>query len=266
MKSLKTTFLSLLLVTSAYVQAESRVLYTEKESSIDNRTIQIANPIQNLSALERNLIDHIQFSIEQGLQLVSSLPSEVFKIDGMSSPKGRCFLNNLCSLPGTIYLEIGCWKGSTFVSALYGNQNSVVGAIGIDDWSQFTGPEKCFSTNCRNFLQQLPYQFYSHDCFSKDPQEFIKTPVNIYFYDGGHSEEDQAQAFLFYNSVLDDVFIGVVDDWNWEEVRAGTFRAFSELNYEILYEAALPARKIGQDIEDWWNGYYVAVIRKSKNS
>jgi hypothetical protein len=70
-------------------------------------------------------------------------------------------------------------------------------------------------------------------------------------------------AFVYYNDVLDDVFIGVIDDWNIEAVREGTFAAFAKLKYEVLYEQALPARYNG-DKDQWWNGYYVAVIPKLK--
>lgn len=107
----------------------------------------------------------------------------------------------------------------------------------------------------------MPHKFYSHDCFDVDPESFVFEEVNIYFYDGGHARQDQANAFLYYNNILDDVFIAIVDDWNWDDVRNGTFDAFKELGYQILYEVSLPSDGNG-DISKWWNGLYVAVIRK----
>lgn len=57
----------------------------------------------------------------------SKLYSEPYLFhDRMSSPKVRHLLNNLCSLPSTSYLEIGTWKGSTWISALFQNQKSVI--------------------------------------------------------------------------------------------------------------------------------------------
>ncbi len=73
----------------------------------------------------------VQTSIELAYQGSSSLTQQILNIDGMSSPKVRHFLNNLCSLPGTSYLEIG-WKGSTWISALYGNKATIQQA---DDWN-----------------------------------------------------------------------------------------------------------------------------------
>jgi hypothetical protein len=49
----------------------------------------------------------------------------------------------------------------------------------------------------------------------------------------------------------------VVDDWDLEQVRMGTFNAFKQLGYQILYQNEIfPAEDVG-------NGQYVAVIKKS---
>lgn len=213
---------------------------------------------------ESFLITHVQNCIERGWNEQSKLDKKILKIEGMSSSKVRHFLNNLCSLPNASYLEIGCWKGSTWVSALYQNQLSMASAIAIDNWSGFGGPKDVFYLNSARFLGNFGYQIYSGDCFKVDLQSLFQRPVNIYLYDGDHSALSQEKAFTYYNDVLDDVFIAVVDDWNWREVKQGTRSAFKKLNYEILYEEALPARAKGSDRELWWNGYYVAVIRKSR--
>ena len=53
----------------------------------------------------------------------------------------------------------------------------------------------------------------------------------------------------------------MIDDWNRSNVREGTKAAFEKLNYQILFEKVLPSR-FENDPETWWNGLYVAVIRK----
>lgn len=209
---------------------------------------------------EQLLINHLKNSIELGSQEKSNLNQNILNIQGMSSPKVRHFLNNLCTLPNSSYLEIGVWKGSTFVSALYQNQNTISQAIGIDNWSEFGGPLKEFLSNTAYFLSNAKYQFHPVDSFTIDKSIF-KQPVNIYFYDGTHTPLAQELAFTYYNDILDDVFIAVVDDWNSDDVKNGTYAAFKKLNYEILFEQILPANFNG-DIENWWNGLYVAVIRK----
>lgn len=212
---------------------------------------------------EKELISHVEDSISKAEKGISKLTKEVLQIKGMSSSKVRHFLNNLNSMPNSAYLEIGCWQGSTWVSGLYGNESTLVSAIAIDDWSLFSGPKQEFARNCAYFLKNNTYQFFSEDCFKLNLGSRFSHPMNVYFYDGGHLEIDQELAFTYYNDVLDDVFVAVVDDWNFKEVPVGTRRAFAKLNYEILFETVLPARWNG-DVDNWWNGLYVAVIRKPK--
>jgi hypothetical protein len=217
---------------------------------------------EKMTPREELLVNHVKTSIgrvESGYRV----PSQILNIPGMSSPKGRSLLNLLCSLPGTKYLEIGCWKGSTFVSALHGNSHALAQAYAIDNWAAFTGPKNEFLANCSRFLPISQYQYtvYSEDCFAINKNK-LGGRINVYFYDGEHERIDQEKAFTYFDDILDDVFIAVVDDWNPIEAREGTFEAFKKLNYTILFEQVLPARFNG-DVEQWWHGFYVAVIRKN---
>ncbi len=204
------------------------------------------------------LIEHVKKSIVNAELGISKLNNEILSLEGMSSNKVRHFLNNICSLPDAQYLEIGTWKGSTFISALYGN--NLLKAIAIDDWSEFSGPKIDFQNNLNRFLTNNLYHFYEYDCFKFD-LALVKNKVNIYFYDGGHTQEDQRLAFTYYNEIFEDTFIAIVDDYNHEPAAIGTQMAFEELGYNILFEQHLPASYNG-DIENWWNGLYVAVLSK----
>ena len=194
-----------------------------------------------LEEKERLLIAHVEQSINQAMLGESKLTAKVMNLAGMSSPKVRHLLNNLCSMPQTRYLEIGSWKGSTWISALFKNSETIAEAISIDNWSEFGGEAK-FKSNCNRFLSDIPYKTYSADCFTLDIHAICQHPINIYFYDGYHSALAQEMAFSYYNDIFDDVFIAIVDDWNWQEVQEGTHAAFEKLNYKVLYERAMPAK------------------------
>jgi hypothetical protein len=211
---------------------------------------------------EERLISHVQQSIANAEKGISSLTSEILSLQGMSSSKVRHFLNNVCSFPNTRYLEIGTWAGSTWISALYGNFLNVSFALAIDNWSEFGGPVGKFRKNCQRFLQNYSYQFLEANCFRVNLNAAFKTPISVYFYDGAHDALSQEKAFTYYNSIFDEVFVAIVDDWNWDSVQKGTMKAFALLSYEILFEAKLPAKLTG-DLDAWWNGLYVAVIRKN---
>jgi len=87
-------------------------------------------------------------------------------------------------------------------------------------------------------------------------------------YDGNHTDESHYRALSHYYDCLDDVFIYIVDDWNWLEVRNGTNNAIQNLNLRVLYEKEI--RLTGDNTHTphplarntWWNGIYVAILQK----
>lgn len=261
MKKMRLLMFIFILSTHMSLFGDLPVLYTNQSIYTISPEGTFAFPADSLSSHEEEMIRKVQIAVQDAWHGISKLPLDVLNISGMSSSKNRHFLNNICSYPNTHYLEIGCWKGSTFISAIFKNKSSILSATGIDNWTEFGGPYSEFRNNCQQFISDIPYHFYSHDCFKINPDTFIKNKINVYFYDGGHTKQDQANAFLFFNNILENVFIAIIDDWNHPPVREGTFEAFNKLGYTVLYEIGLPARFNG-DIEWWWNGLYVAVIRK----
>ena len=229
-------------------------------TKIPNDNITFYNSLDNNQKL---LINHVIKSIKNAYLGKSKLTKDIFRIPGMSSSSGRSLLNNICSLKGARYLEIGTWKGSTFVSALYKNENTLSRAVAIDNFSQFNASDvkKTLLENINRFLVTNKIKFYDNDSFKLDLAKLSGEKFNIYFFDGEHTVESQYLAFTYYNDVLSDNFIAIVDDYNWSNVKEGTQLAFKDLNYQILYEQFLPSKHNG-DLSTWWNGTYIAVISK----
>jgi predicted O-methyltransferase YrrM len=184
-------------------------------------------------------------------------------IPGMSSRKGRLFLNQLCHLLKNInYLEIGSWMGSMLCSALY--LNTEIKAYAIDNFSGFVQSEKQ-PYNVREMLHRhlIQYSNGNHSFFDADCWKFDKAllpKIDVYFFDGDHDYESQYKAFIEYDSVLSDKFIAIVDDWEFppciNDVQQGTLDAFKKLDYEIVAQRVLPKA------EHWHEGMFVAVIQK----
>lgn len=210
---------------------------------------------------QERLITHVKKSIENATAETSKLTQEILALEGMSSVKVRHLLNNICSLPKAHYLEIGVWKGSTFVSALY-NNTEIASAVAIDNWSDFGAPRTTLFGNVTKFLSLAPIDIYELDAFKLNKKEALPSPVDIYFYDGSTSFESAKKAFTYYNDSFADTFIAIVDDYNQAGVSFGVEEALRELSYDILFEAILPANYNG-DRDNWWNGVYVAVIKKN---
>jgi hypothetical protein len=89
-------------------------------------------------------------------------------------------------------------------------------------------------------------------------------------YDGNHTKDSHYKALLHYYNCLDNMFVFIVDDWNWKEVRDGTYDSFKQLKLSVLYEREIKTRDADDsylpllsEIErQWHNGIYVAILQK----
>ncbi len=199
------------------------------------------------------LAEHIDTAITSAIRGESKLTSEILALDGMSSSRGRALLNNLVALHSGRYLEIGTWKGSTFVSALYGNNVSC--AVSIDDWSEFGGPKAEFKANCDAFLGGTNLVHYDHDCFTVELEE----KFDIIFYDGWHDVLEQEKALTYFERNMASTCIFIVDDWNWASVKAGTAAGLEKLTtHRVAREWCLECSECDRD--SWWNGTKIILL------
>src|SRR5262249_36592181 len=152
----------------------------------------------------------------------SSLPAEICTIHGMSGQRYRSFINQLiASIPHPRYLEIGSWAGSTAAAALHGNRAR---AVCIDNWSQFGGPRSEFFANISKVLSNdIEFKFLEEDFRTVDYSQL--GTFNVYMFDGPHTEDDHYDGIAIAQAALDELYILIVDDWNWVKVRVGTLRA-----------------------------------------
>lgn len=193
----------------------------------------------------------------------SKLTQAIYEIEGMSSNKVRDYLNKICQLKDTRYLEVGLWKGSTFISACYGNELT---AWGIENFSEFAGPRQEFTNNFNKYLGSQPnVHFIEADYFSLNLLDAGITGVNVFFYDGAHTENEQYKALDHAYESLADKFIYIVDDWNHQPARDGTMRIIEDLKLKVVFKKEYPANFNG-DKENYWNGLGVFYLKKSFNN
>ena len=193
----------------------------------------------------------------------SPLPHEIRQIEGMSGQKYRSLINRLVgSMSDARYLEIGSWAGSTAAAALHGNR---VRALCIDNWSEFGGPRELFFANIKKVLTpNIQFEVIERDFRAVDYKD-IGT-FNIYLFDGPHAEKDQYDGIMIVQPALANPFILIVDDWNWREVRLGTFRALLDARCRV--EASIEIRtnenpKLAGRASHWHNGYFIGVVNKT---
>jgi hypothetical protein len=211
---------------------------------------------------------------------------------GMSSTKGRHMFNNVCRALGSIkkvkYLEIGTWAGSTLLSTLFGNGDKMECATAIDNFSQFqenhavrqsleggliqlfgeSGLKKQENGDMISNLGDFRFNFFESHCFELDKKR-LSDKYNFYFFDGPHSYEDTKKGFTYYNDVLEDYFVVLIDDWNRDYVKKAWEDVSEELKYTIHHEWNLYGAGGIEDNpnhkEDWWDGYYVAIVSKENS-
>ena len=213
-----------------------------------------------------DLKQHIETAFEKAEKGESKITNEILTMQGMTGIKTRHFYNNILNIDDARYLEIGTWKGSSVCSAMCRNKANVVC---IDNWSELGGPKDEFLMNFNTYKGENNAIFIEEDCFKVDISQFSK--FNIYMYDGNHSNENHYKALVHYYNCLDDMFIFIVDDWNWKDVRNGTRESFKHLNLSILYEREIRTTNDDSHPEwgsekqvQWHNGIYVTILQKSK--
>ncbi len=202
-------------------------------------------------------------------------PSAYYNVEGLTSPRVRHFLNNLCSQEGAVYLEVGVYAGSTFCAAV--QNNDMVAAYANDNWSQpnlqparddmdLTLENVTVDTFVKNLQENITTDSLDFDIkvLNGDSSQLGKKDfehdVNVIFYDG---DNDQLKMIEFYTQMLtftQDVFTLVVDDANVEK-NVEVTKQFIEYNgLKVLYERELLNDQ--EDINMWWNGLYVVVVSK----
>lgn len=226
----------------------------------------MAKPIELIETVvdcDIPLAGAIKASLAEAQNLAGKLNRDVLGMPGMSGRKFRFLLNNLVGrIADPRYLEIGCWHGSTFCAALHGNK---VMALAIDNWSQFGGPSAEFFANLsRNCSRKTSVSVLTADFRSVNYATVGR--YNIYFFDGPHAAQDHYDALAVTLPALDDTFVFIVDDWNWEQVRRGTFEALSRLRLHVAYQMTIRTSldgtvpNIQRGDSDWHNGYFLSVL------
>jgi hypothetical protein len=215
------------------------------------------------------LIEHVKESFHKAEAYISKLDNYILSMDGMSGKKTRHLYNNIASMPDSKYLEIGTWKGSTVCSALCNNS---IYCVAIDNWTEFGGPKDEFMNNFNRYRGDSNATFIEADCWSLGTKDFdISKKFNIYMYDGNHDENAHFRALSHFQPLLEDEFIYIVDDWNWDYVNRGTLEAINRNHFDILYKHELFTNNkvhpewgvpggAGKD-GDWHNGICVFVLK-----
>jgi hypothetical protein len=204
-------------------------------------------------------------AFQDAMAMRGRLREEAYNVPGFSGRKFRLFLNNLMSeVPNPRYLEIGVYHGASFCPALFRNK---LRAVGIDNWSWAPEKRQLLDSNLDAFLSpDTDVEIIEDDFRTMDFARLGK--FNIYFYDASHSEQDQYDGVFRPQPAMDNPHIMIIDDWNWDHVRKGTFDALRDANLGIDYSIEVRTTFNGEfplvngQTSEWHNGMIAAVVSK----
>ena len=220
--------------------------------------------------MENYFVNKIKEAFNKTDSDISKLPEQVFNIQGMSGRKTRMFYNNLLNMDRKInYVEMGIFLGSTFISSLYNNLN--VCGYAFDSFGNYSLGLQPFLNNVNAHLTNGEnFTIIQEPCFTNPiNSNLIDKKFQVFLYDAGHTKEDHTNALLFYLPILDDLFIYIVDDWNYDDVRNGTLESLEKANVTVVYSKEIRLTTDGtttpepQLSDGYWNGLYVAVLKKN---
>lgn len=162
-----------------------------------------------------------QFPTKENLKVMS-------KIYGMSSAANCYLINEICKSldEKETYLNVGTWRGMTFVAGMIDTQCQV---IGVDNFSQFQGPKDELLEAFNKFKND------NSKFFDMDYIDYFKTNKNelsFYFYDGEHSYENQYKGVELALPFMKKGGLIMVDDTNGDAPRKGTLNALKDFNVE----------------------------------
>jgi hypothetical protein len=212
-------------------------------------------------------ITALKLAIENADQLKSELPGEQYQVPALTSLRIRHLLNSIGKL-GTQYLEVGVHKGGTFTASVSNNSN-LKEIFAVDSFesdkeneNDKAQPQFVYWAN-KLKSPESNFTLIVSDSFQVD-LSLLPKGIDIYLYDGDHSEEYQRKALTYFKDNLADEFIFLCDDFDWDEVQQGTRKGIEDAGYIILFEQYM-ASKGSHDNDSWWNGFYVALLKKGEN-
>ena len=192
-----------------------------------------------------------------------SLSHILAEIPGMATENKLRLLNcAVASLePGEVYVEVGCYKGASLVGAAAANPQAQIFAC--DNFSQFDGAADALRRTLDAHTAAVQVTF--HDMDFRDflaAAPWRPARIGAYFYDGGHSFQDQYDGLALALPHLADDAVVIIDDTNKRAARSANHlvaRALS--NFKLILDLRTPRNHS----PTWWNGIQLFRYQRASN-
>ena len=139
------------------------------------------------------------------------------------------------------------------------NENNVF--FGIDNFSQFGNVRNIFYENFNKFKGKNSH-FIESDCFQLNLNSLNYTFNVFFFMVSIRLKLIHVHKFIFMMYWMDNDFLFIVDDWNWETVREATLKSIELCNLKIVYKKEILTDENTRDKEYFWNGVCIFILIK----
>jgi len=157
-------------------------------------------------------------------------------VPGLAVPNTLALLNVAarCRGEAEAYVEVGTLRGTSLISAMLGNSGAFVA---LDNWSMGDGSRETLDANLERFGLAGRATILEGDAFETlRDLDLAPLRVGAYYYDNGHSYEQQVEGLRLIEPHLASPSLLVVDDTDWERVERAVddYLAAQERATEIL--------------------------------
>jgi hypothetical protein len=164
-------------------------------------------------------------------------------------------------------LELGCYAGGTFYSAL---QNNNTKGYAVDNYKQPTYPHRDDLNfkgyqNPKAVLLEPPWhpdKRYDYTLIEDDVTNItLPEQVNVIFYDADHNPQAQYNNLKHVHQYCKDEFILIIDDANMPGVIESVDEFVRVMKLDVIFERKVLTNK-PEDDTSWWNGLYILLLKK----
>jgi predicted O-methyltransferase YrrM len=181
-------------------------------------------------------------------------------VDGLSEENNLALVGLAACLlsTGERYAEAGTYHGRTVLAAALSSRAE---SIAIDNFTFEHGDRNTLEANLRKFGAADRVRILEGDVTAVLNSSELP-PLGVFYYDADHSTEATFDALQAVRPHLADEALIVIDDADWEHVRAGRDR-FLAANPDATLALHIAGRGDGQPW--WWDGVDVVAWRRALN-
>ncbi len=186
------------------------------------------------------------------------------RVQGMTTPSVMQLLSTAveCLDPNECYLEVGTWRGATFIGALQGSATAHGYAIDDDTMDEHDHDDRASADVWREHVDHFGLTNRAHYITGSTPEVWTRPgltdgrPVGVYLFDGDKSTPEAAlDGLIGAAPFLSDTALIVIDDANTTQIRIAAMNFIRRYLRHSLVLMDLPTP--GNCWAGFWNGLLV---------